>query len=116
MRARSIVVLLLQAAALVHGIVPTVRLRNQVEVPLISAGVYQYNETQAYESIAAALRVGFTAIDTALDCANAPRILPRPTIGCCLLLSLYHRLACAAPRAAVRRLEPGRRWPCVGRI
>eukprot|EP00325_Prymnesiales_sp_UTEX-LB-985_P003132 CAMPEP_0174695220 /NCGR_PEP_ID=MMETSP1094-20130205/1652_1 /TAXON_ID=156173 /ORGANISM="Chrysochromulina brevifilum, Strain UTEX LB 985" /LENGTH=296 /DNA_ID=CAMNT_0015891669 /DNA_START=100 /DNA_END=990 /DNA_ORIENTATION=+ len=39
-------------------------------MPLLAAGVYQYNTTEAYDSISAALGAGFTAIDTALDYWN----------------------------------------------
>jgi len=49
---------------------PTVTLRNGVEMPLLSAGVYQYNSSEAHASIAAAIKVGFTALDTALDYWN----------------------------------------------
>jgi len=49
---------------------PTVTLRNGVEMPLISAGVYQYNSSEAHASIASAIKVGFTALDTALDYWN----------------------------------------------
>eukprot|EP00928_Gymnodinium_smaydae_P033935 TRINITY_DN24168_c0_g4_i1.p1 TRINITY_DN24168_c0_g4~~TRINITY_DN24168_c0_g4_i1.p1 ORF type:complete len:277 (-),score=47.07 TRINITY_DN24168_c0_g4_i1:67-897(-) len=48
----------------------TVRLRNGVEMPLVAAGTWQYNDTQAEESVAAALKVGFTMIDTAYDYYN----------------------------------------------
>jgi diketogulonate reductase-like aldo/keto reductase len=50
--------------------VPTVRLRNGVQMPLIAAGSWQYNDTQAEASISAALKVGFTMVDTALDYNN----------------------------------------------
>jgi len=49
---------------------PTVTLRNGVEMPLISAGVFQYNSSEAHDSIASAMKVGFTALDTALDYWN----------------------------------------------
>jgi len=49
---------------------PTVTLRNGVKMPMISAGVYQYNETTAQASVTAALKAGFTALDNALDYHN----------------------------------------------
>lgn len=49
---------------------PTVALRNGVQLPLLSAGVYQYNSSVAEASIAAALDAGFSALDTALDYWN----------------------------------------------
>eukprot|EP00929_Paragymnodinium_shiwhaense_P119329 TRINITY_DN91212_c0_g1_i1.p1 TRINITY_DN91212_c0_g1~~TRINITY_DN91212_c0_g1_i1.p1 ORF type:complete len:334 (-),score=88.92 TRINITY_DN91212_c0_g1_i1:330-1331(-) len=49
---------------------PTVTLSNGVKMPLLAAGVYQYNSTEAEASIKAALSVGFTSIDTALDYWN----------------------------------------------
>lgn len=50
--------------------VPTIRLRNGVEMPMLATGVYQYNMTEAYASIAAWLKVGGRSIDTALDYWN----------------------------------------------
>lgn len=52
------------------AIPPTVTLRNGVKMPLIAAGSWQYNDTQAEASIAAALEVGFTMIDTAYGYYN----------------------------------------------
>lgn len=49
--------------------VPTVTLRNGVKMPVLAAGVYQYSVDEAYASISAALKAGFTMVDTALDCA-----------------------------------------------
>eukprot|EP00419_Tripos_fusus_P000076 CAMPEP_0172684368 /NCGR_PEP_ID=MMETSP1074-20121228/19504_1 /TAXON_ID=2916 /ORGANISM="Ceratium fusus, Strain PA161109" /LENGTH=333 /DNA_ID=CAMNT_0013503369 /DNA_START=75 /DNA_END=1076 /DNA_ORIENTATION=- len=49
---------------------PTVTLRNKVELPLVSAGVWQYNSSVAEASILAAVKAGFTAVDTALDYWN----------------------------------------------
>jgi diketogulonate reductase-like aldo/keto reductase len=37
---------------------------------MIAAGVYQYNTSEAYLSVSAALKVGFAHIDTALDYEN----------------------------------------------
>lgn len=50
--------------------VPTVRLRNGVEMPMLATGVYQYNVSMAYTSISAWLKVGGRSIDTALDYWN----------------------------------------------
>jgi len=50
--------------------VPTVRLRNGVEMPLLAAGTWKYNDTQAEASISAALKVGFNMVDTAFDYHN----------------------------------------------
>ena len=55
---------------LVLALVPTVTLRNTIKMPLVGAGVFQYNETQGYDSVRAALKAGFTSIDTALDYWN----------------------------------------------
>lgn len=49
---------------------PAVRLRNGVEMPLLAAGTWQYNDTEAEGSVAAALKAGFTMIDTAYDYHN----------------------------------------------
>jgi diketogulonate reductase-like aldo/keto reductase len=49
---------------------PTVPLRNGVRMPLLAAGVYQYNSSTAYESVTAALKAGFRHVDTALDYWN----------------------------------------------
>jgi diketogulonate reductase-like aldo/keto reductase len=50
--------------------VPTVKLRNGVEMPMLATGVYQYNVSEAYASISAWLKVGGRSIDTALDYWN----------------------------------------------
>mmetsp|Transcript_16751 Transcript_16751/g.29338 ORF Transcript_16751/g.29338 Transcript_16751/m.29338 type:complete len:324 (+) Transcript_16751:49-1020(+) len=49
---------------------PTVQLRNGVEMPLLAQGTWQYNETQAEAAVASALKVGFRMIDTAYDYHN----------------------------------------------
>mmetsp|Transcript_8239 Transcript_8239/g.15592 ORF Transcript_8239/g.15592 Transcript_8239/m.15592 type:complete len:332 (-) Transcript_8239:22-1017(-) len=48
----------------------TIKLRNGKEMPMLAAGVWQYNVSVAYSSVSAALKVGFTSIDTALDYNN----------------------------------------------
>lgn len=48
----------------------TVLLRNGVRMPLIAAGTWQYDNETAEASITAALKVGFTMIDTAYDYYN----------------------------------------------
>jgi len=63
-------VVLLALIAPCLAIPPTVTLHNGVKMPMVAAGVYQYNESTAYESISNALKVGFTMIDTALDYWN----------------------------------------------
>jgi len=50
--------------------VPTVKLNNGVAMPLVSLGVWKYNDSVAYSACTAAHKVGFTAIDTAYDYAN----------------------------------------------
>ena len=50
--------------------VPTVTLRNGVEMPMIAAGVWEYNSSEAQSSISAAFSVGFNMVDTALDYHN----------------------------------------------
>eukprot|EP00930_Biecheleria_cincta_P087186 TRINITY_DN76437_c0_g1_i1.p1 TRINITY_DN76437_c0_g1~~TRINITY_DN76437_c0_g1_i1.p1 ORF type:complete len:330 (-),score=62.85 TRINITY_DN76437_c0_g1_i1:171-1160(-) len=49
---------------------PTVTLRNGVKMPMLAAGVYQFNSSTAYESVTNAIKAGFTQIDTALDYWN----------------------------------------------
>jgi len=41
-----------------------------VEMPMVAAGSWQYNSSEAYDSVKAALQVGFTMVDTALDYNN----------------------------------------------
>lgn len=50
--------------------VPSVTLRNGVQMPLIAAGTWQYNDSQAEASVATALKVGFNMVDTAYDYYN----------------------------------------------
>lgn len=52
------------------SVAPAVRLRNGVEMPLLAAGTWQYNDTQAEAAISAAIKVGFTMVDTAFDYHN----------------------------------------------
>jgi len=61
-------VMLLPFAAAVT--VPTVKLRNGIDMPMLATGVYQYNVSEAYDSISAWLKVGGRSIDTALDYWN----------------------------------------------
>mmetsp|Transcript_31155 Transcript_31155/g.70842 ORF Transcript_31155/g.70842 Transcript_31155/m.70842 type:complete len:334 (-) Transcript_31155:84-1085(-) len=49
---------------------PTVRLRNGVEMPMLALGNWQYNDTEAEASLVAAVKVGFTMVDTAWDYHN----------------------------------------------
>lgn len=50
--------------------VPTIGLRNGVKMPLIAAGSGAYNNDEAFSSFSAALKVGFTAVDTAHEYGN----------------------------------------------
>eukprot|EP00927_Polykrikos_kofoidii_P065151 TRINITY_DN60938_c0_g1_i1.p1 TRINITY_DN60938_c0_g1~~TRINITY_DN60938_c0_g1_i1.p1 ORF type:complete len:344 (+),score=52.16 TRINITY_DN60938_c0_g1_i1:60-1034(+) len=50
--------------------VPVVKLRNGVEMPLLAAGTWQYNESQAEASVGNALKAGFNMVDTAFDYYN----------------------------------------------
>jgi diketogulonate reductase-like aldo/keto reductase len=49
---------------------PTIKLNNGEQMPLVSLGVWKYNDSLAYDACTAAHKVGFTAIDTAYDYAN----------------------------------------------
>ena len=59
---------LVVAAAL--GAVPSIRLNNGVEMPMISAGTWQYDPTTATQVVKTALSVGINHIDTANDYHN----------------------------------------------
>lgn len=59
-----------RAAAATAGAPPTVALSNGVKMPMLAAGVYQYNTSTAYMSIVSALTAGFRHVDTALDYWN----------------------------------------------
>jgi len=61
---------LLLVLPLVGAAPPTVRLRNGVEMPVVAAGVWQYNDSVAADSVQLALEVGHTHIDTAYDYNN----------------------------------------------
>jgi len=50
--------------------IPTVKLSNGVQMPVIAAGVWKYNDTQTVTSVQLALKVGYTHIDTAYDYKN----------------------------------------------
>lgn len=52
------------------GAPPTLQLRNGVSMPMIAAGSGGWNSSNAYASFTAALRVGFTHLDTALFYGN----------------------------------------------
>lgn len=47
-----------------------VTLKNGVKMPMLAAGVWQYNSSEAFSSISSAVKVGFTMVDTALDYGN----------------------------------------------
>mmetsp|Transcript_31091 Transcript_31091/g.70689 ORF Transcript_31091/g.70689 Transcript_31091/m.70689 type:complete len:369 (+) Transcript_31091:69-1175(+) len=49
---------------------PTVRLRSGANMPVISAGTWQYDDATAEASVEAALAAGFSHIDTANDYGN----------------------------------------------
>eukprot|EP00931_Biecheleriopsis_adriatica_P115562 TRINITY_DN91346_c0_g1_i1.p1 TRINITY_DN91346_c0_g1~~TRINITY_DN91346_c0_g1_i1.p1 ORF type:complete len:374 (-),score=89.03 TRINITY_DN91346_c0_g1_i1:75-1136(-) len=49
---------------------PSVRLASGAEMPVLSAGVWQYNDSEAEAAVTAALTAGFTHIDTAHDYQN----------------------------------------------
>jgi len=49
---------------------PSLKLRNGVEMPIMSAGVFMYSVEEAQKSVEAALSVGFSHIDTAYDYDN----------------------------------------------
>jgi len=49
---------------------PSVKLRNKVEMPMLSAGTWLYNDSVAEAAVEAAISVGFTHIDTAYDYKN----------------------------------------------
>jgi len=49
---------------------PNVLLRNGVSMPILAAGTWQYNDTEAANSVQLALQAGFTHIDTANDYGN----------------------------------------------
>ena len=44
---------------------PTQKLRNGVELPVLAAGTWQFSEAEAEASVSAALDAGFPAIDAA---------------------------------------------------
>lgn len=50
--------------------VPTVKLNNGIEMPMISIGTYEYNASTAEQVVSAALEAGFNHIDTAMDYGN----------------------------------------------
>jgi len=50
--------------------VPTQKLRNGVELPVLAAGTWQFSEAEAEASVSAALDAGFPAIDAAFDYGN----------------------------------------------
>lgn len=50
--------------------VPTVTLRNGLKMPMIFAGSGAWNSTRTFDSFSAALKVGFTALDTAHEYGN----------------------------------------------
>jgi diketogulonate reductase-like aldo/keto reductase len=49
---------------------PSLKLRNGVEMPIMSAGTWLYSMEEAQKSVVAALDAGFTHIDTAYDYQN----------------------------------------------
>jgi len=74
--AASLVLLTFVAAVPIKrdNTVPAVKLNNGLEMPLVSLGVWKYNDTQAYDACTTAHKVGFTAFDTAY---GEPFLIPR---------------------------------------
>lgn len=54
----------------VSATIPTIKLNNGVEMPMISIGTWQYNSSTAEATVKLALKVGFNHIDTANDYGN----------------------------------------------
>lgn len=54
----------------VFAVVPNVQLYNGVQMPVISFGTWQYNDTEAYDYCNLALDAGFTHFDCAHDYNN----------------------------------------------
>merc|ERR1711943_90051 len=50
--------------------IPTVKLNNGVEMPMMSLGTWQYDRATAQSAVSLALKVGFTHIDTANNYHN----------------------------------------------
>ena len=48
--------------------IPTVQLSNGVSMPAVAAGTWQYDADTAQAAVEAAIKAGFTHIDTAHDC------------------------------------------------
>mmetsp|Transcript_30835 Transcript_30835/g.57825 ORF Transcript_30835/g.57825 Transcript_30835/m.57825 type:complete len:322 (+) Transcript_30835:50-1015(+) len=63
-------VVLALAVQLGVALLPTVTLSNGVEMPMLAAGSWQYNSSEAYYSHTLALKAGWTMLDTALDYNN----------------------------------------------
>lgn len=57
-------------AAAVNAIVPTIEISPTVHMPLVGLGTWQYNDTVAYGATLAALKMGYTHVDTALGYNN----------------------------------------------
>lgn len=53
-----------------NAVTPFVKLRNGVEMPILAAGTWQYNDSQAEASVTNAIKAGFNMIDTAYDYHN----------------------------------------------
>lgn len=63
--------LLLCRAAVIPSIVIGTDVRgNTVDMPLIGAGTWQYNDTLAYQSVCQAFEAGYTFVDTAFGYGN----------------------------------------------
>ena len=58
------------AAAAALAAVPSITLNNGVELPMISAGTWQYDEATAEDVVKLALSIGYNHIDTANDYHN----------------------------------------------
>ena len=46
--------------------IPTIKIADGVELPMAGLGTWQYNSSRAGAATAAALKLGYTHIDTAL--------------------------------------------------
>ena len=66
----KVVVAFVAAALRAAASIPTVRLNNGVEMPVVAAGTAGFNDSEATVAVRNALRANLTAIHTALDYFN----------------------------------------------
>jgi len=86
----------------------TITLNNGVVMPMVSMGVWKYNDTQAYDACKAAISVGFKGIDTAYDYNN------QEAVGRCVNETIENGILSREALFVTTKIPGCGTWPIAG--